>query len=190
MCTFNTDRKCYHIGLVLLVILIVSCDASKVLFPELHKKDTNWQMTESVHYFIYYRPGSPASDNIKEISKDLDSCFEDVLVQLQVNYRAKIYYYLYNSQEDLTSNTVTNFAGFAELEFQCMAQIYSSDSSELNAHETTHIIVYNTIGIVDLDFLEEGIAEAVAHVHDEESPGRLMLHEETHMMLVWNESYP
>ncbi len=190
MCSINTDKKRLYIGLVLLVIMIIGCDASKVLFPELYEKDTNWQMTESTHYFIYYRPGSPASDNIKELSRDLDSCFEDVLVQLQVDFRAKIYYYLYNSQEDLTSNTGTDFAGFVEQDFQCIAEIYGSNHTELNAHETVHVITDNTIGSSDWNFLSEGVAVSIERAYNKDSSGKLDLYSQTQILIYFNEMIP
>jgi|GEM_PF-1324948 len=181
--TINCKKLFYlYFGFVI-IVLIVGCKASRVLLPELHEDDTNWLVSESVHYFIYYRLGSPAAEDIEEISENLDSCFTDVLNQLEVNYEAKIHYYLYNSKEDLQRNTRRDYFGFASREFQCAAQIYSSRFTKLNAHETAHIIVCNTIGMPKLYFLEEGIAEAVAHAHDEWSPGRLSLHCKAKMCL-------
>ncbi len=175
--TLISSRKplCLCMG-VLLLALIAGCRASRVLLPELHEDDTNWLMSESAHYFIYYRPGSPASENIEGISKNLDSCFVDVLTELDVKCTAKIHYYLYNSVDDLERSTGRPFFGFATGEFQCVAQAYTSASRRLDAHETVHIIVHMTIGLGRLRFLAEGIAEATAHAHDEGPPGLLNLH--------------
>jgi hypothetical protein len=190
MSPINSNKRLHlHIGIVFFV-LIVGCKATRVLLPELHEDDTNWLKTESVHYFIYYRPGSPASENMKKISKNLDSCFSDVLNQLKVNFTAKIHYYLYNSKEDIERSTRRHYYGFAPEEFQCAAQVYASKYAKLDAHETVHIIVYNTIGHWKLRFLVEGTAEAIAHAHDEASPGRLSLHSKAKLLLHLEELFP
>jgi len=190
MYPFNFSKRIYsYIGLIIIVLIVISCNASRVLLPELYEDDTNWLKTESMHYFIYYRPGSPASENIEKICKELDSCFSDVLNQLQVNFTAKVHYYLYNSRDDIKRNTRRDYYGFAPEEFECAAQIYASKSAKLDAHETVHVIVYNTIGVSKLDFLEEGFAEAIAHAHDEESAGKLSLHEQTEMLLYWDKLF-
>jgi hypothetical protein len=190
MYSMNAVKKRYYIGFVLLVIMIISCKASKVLFPELNEKDTNWQMTESIHYYIYYRPFSPASENVKNICKDLDSCFEDVLTQLQVDFHAKIYYYLYNSQEDFKSHTGSRAMGFAESEFQCAAEIYAYKFIELNAHETAHVIADNTMGSPDLYFLIEGVAVSMERAYNKDSSGKLDLYSYTQYLIYRNEMIP
>lgn len=163
-------------GLVI-ILLLVGCRASRVLFPEIYDGDTNWLKRESVHYFIYYRPGSPASKDIDKIAKTLDSCFGDALTQLKVDFSDKISYYLYNSPDDLGRWANWSRWGFFVGEFEYAVQVYASINYRIDAHETVHVIAYHTIGIAKLIFLNEGLAEAVTHYHDRWSLGKLVIHE-------------
>jgi len=161
---------------LLLVSLLAGCRASRVLFPEIHDGDTNWLKRESSHYFIYYRPGSPASQDINKIAKTLDSCFEDVLTQLEVDFSNKISYYLYNSSDDLDPWAKWHRWGFFVGEFEYAVGVYDSIHKRINSHETVHVIAYHTIGMAQLIFLNEGLAEAVTHYHERDLRGRLFIH--------------
>jgi hypothetical protein len=185
----NSNKLFYLCIGIELIILILGCEVSRVLLPEIHGNDTEWLKTESTHYFIYCRPGSPASENIDSISNNLDSCFVDVLTQLVVDYRAKIHYYLYNSKQDLEQNTNRDFVGFANSDFECIAQICSLKSSRFDAHESAHVIASQTLGEARIYFLDEGTAEAIAHAYDEVRPGRLVLHDRTGWLHHKNELF-
>lgn len=177
-------------GLVSL-LLLMGCRASRVLFPEIHKEDTDWLRTESRHYFIYYRPASPASRDIDNIAKTLDSCFEDVLSQLEVDFSNKISYYLYNSPDDLERWADWKRWGFFVGEFQYAVGVYASTGDRISSHETAHVIVYHTIGIAKLIFLNEGLAEAVTHYHDRNPiTEKLRIHEQCRSLLYRDALFP
>lgn len=189
MSSISLKKRVYLCMGIVFLALIPGCKASRVLLPELHRDDTNWIRTETAHYFIYYRPDSPASENIEEISVNLDSCFVDVLIQLEVHYTAKIHYYLYNSYSDIEHSTHRLLFGYAVTEFEGAAQVYSSVSQRLDAHETVHVIAHHTIGVRRLLFLAEGIAEATAHAHDKDSRGKLTLHMKAETFLYRDRLY-
>jgi hypothetical protein len=175
---------------LLFVALLVGCRASRVLFPEIDDGDTNWLERESYHYFIYYRPGSPASQDIDKIAKTLDSCFEDVLSQLKVDFSDKISYYLYNSPDDLERWAERYRWGFFVGEFEYAVGVYDSIHKRINAHETVHVIAYHTVGIAKLIFLNEGLAEAVTHYHDRYSTGKLIIHKKCKSLLYRGTLFP
>jgi hypothetical protein len=175
---------------MLLLLLLTNCRASRILFPEVYEEDTNWLKRESSHYFIYYRPGSPASQNIDKIAKSLDSCYEDVLSQLKVDFLDKISYYLYNSADDLQRWAQWHRWGFSLGEFESAVEVYDSKDEIINSHETVHGIVYNTIGLGKLSFLDEGIAEAIAHYHERWPSGKLTLHKNCKLLLYEEKLFP
>lgn len=161
---------------IFLILLLTSCRLSRVLFPEVYKGDDNWLMSESSHYFIYYRPNSPASQNIENIAMQLDSCYKDVLLQLGVSFSSRISYYLYNSSDDLERWAGWSKWGFFVGEYDFAVGIYPSADKIINSHETTHIIVYNTWGKSELVFLNEGLAETVSHCHEKNSSDKFLIH--------------
>lgn len=179
----NRNLTCLSLGL-LFVSLLAGCRASRVLFPEMDAGDTNWLKKESSHYFIYYRPGSPASQDIdNRIAKTLDSCFEDVLSQLKVDFLDKISYYLYSSPDDLERWAEWHRWGFFVGEFEYAVGVYDSIHKRIDAHETVHVIAYHTIGIAKLIFLNEGLAEAVTRYHDRYAAGKLVMHQKCKSLL-------
>jgi hypothetical protein len=185
----NRSLAYFSIGL-LLFSLLTGCRASRILFPEIYGGDTNWLKAESSHYFIYYRPDSPASHDIGNIAKSLDSCFEDVIVQLGVDFSGKISYYLYNSTDDLEHWAGWHRWGFFVGDFQSAVQVYDSVRTRINAHETVHVIVYQTVGIFKLGFLNEGIAEAIAHYYERWPSGNLTLHKNCKLLLYEEKLFP
>jgi hypothetical protein len=161
---------------ILIASLLAGCRVSRVLVPEMHQGDTNWLSKETTHYFIYYRPVSAASQDINKIAKTLDSCFVDVLSQLEVDFSDRISYYLYSSPDDLERWADWHRWGFFVGEFEYATGVYDSVHKRINAHETVHVIAYHTIGIAKLISLNEGLAEAVAHCHDRDPAGKLVIH--------------
>jgi len=183
------SSACLFIGLLLTSVLF-GCRVSRVLFPEIYDGDTNWLKSGSSHYFIYYRPNSPASQDINNIRKTLDSCFEDVLRQLEVDFSDKISYYLYNSCDDLERWAGWHKWGFFVGEFQSAFQVYDSTSRSLNSHETVHVMVYYKIGVAKLCFRNEGIAEAITHFHERWPSGKLTLHNRCKLLLYEKKLFP
>ncbi len=174
---------------MLTVWQLAGCRVSRVLLPEVDAGDENWLKKESSHYFIYYRPGSPASQSIDQIAELLDSCFEDVLIQLDVNFSSKISYYLYNSSDELERWAGWHRWGFFVGEFEYVAQVYDTPRKNISSHETAHVIAYHTIGMSKLIFLNEGIAEAVAHCHERTPGGELVIHETCKRLLAQNDLF-
>ena len=175
---------------LLLLSLFIGCRASHVLFPEIYEEDTNWLRTECSHYFVYYRPGSLASQDIDKITKTLDSCFEDVISQLKMEFSDKISYYLYNSPEDLEHWAGWRHWGFFVGEFESATGVYNSAYRSINAHETVHVIAYHTIGIAKLIFLNEGLAEAITHFHERWPSGELTIHKKCKLLLYEKKLFP
>ncbi len=175
---------------ILLLWLLAGCRVSRVVFPEIDKADQNWLRTESFHYFIYYRPGSPASQRIEQIAKQLDSCFQDVLEELDVSFSSKISYYLYNSVDDLEKWAGSRRWGFFVGELDYAVEVYGSTGKKMNSHETVHVIAYHTVGISELIFLNEGLAEAVAHCHDRTPIGGLVIHKTCQSLLRRDRLFP
>jgi hypothetical protein len=174
----------------LVFLLVTGCRMSRVLFPEMSEPDQRWLKTESFHYMIYYRPESPAAHNIQSIAQELDSCFEDVLIQLEVGYSAKISYYLYSSSDDLEKWAGWHNWGFAIGEFDYALQVYSFEGQRMNSHETVHVIACHTIGMSDFIFLNEGLAEAVAHCHDALYSGQMQIHLTCRSLLLRDHLFP
>lgn len=184
-------KKIKYIAIISLFLLIItSCRASQVLLPEIYNGDTNWLKKESTHYFIYYRPGSLASHDINDkISKTLDSCFEDVLNQLEVDFSDKISYYIYNSSEELEIWAGWQHWGFFVGEFEYAVGVYNSTHNTMNSHETVHIVAYHTIGIAKLFFLNEGLAHEITLNHQRWSNQKLILHKHCKILLYENKLF-
>lgn len=149
-----------------LIISTLGCRASQILLPEFDGGDQNWLYRESTHFCIYYRPGSEAEQDIEWIARYLDRKFVQICQILEVEYANKITFLVYNSAEDLKKNIHQKTWGFAAGEYEAVAYYYPSNRGHDPwlggfTHETTHVIIYWTIGVKELNFLSEGIAEAI-----------------------------
>lgn len=156
-------------GRYLILILIactLGCRASRVLFPEIDQGDQNWLTRETTHFCIHYRPDSEAARDIETIAAYLDQKFAQICEILEVEYENKISYFIYSSAEDLKKNVDQETWGFAVGEYEAIAYFYPTMrgyDSRLGGfgHEVVHIIVYWTMGVRELHFIDEGIAEAI-----------------------------
>jgi hypothetical protein len=185
-----TGRLRYQYAGILVLCLLTGCRAMGVLFPEIDHQDKNWLKTESLHYFIYCRPESPASQDMQQIAEQLDSCYEDVLTQLDVGFSARINYYLYSSKDDLEQWVGRRVQGFFIGEFDYAVEVYDSRRASMNSHETVHFIAYHTVGVSELIFLYEGLAEAIAHCHDRTARGKLTMHDTCGRLLAQDGLFP
>lgn len=136
-----------------------------VLFPEVDQGDTNWEMRESQHFYVYCRPSSEAFKRIEFITEYLDYQFEDCVEILQIRYENKLKCYIYNSVEELQKKQQTKAGGFAVPEFETICYYYPKMNwyGEWDGfkHEIVHVLVHWTVGIRKLYFLNEGISVAV-----------------------------
>lgn len=151
--------------LIFWILCILQCKASMILFPEVDKGDTNWEMKESQHFYIYCRPSSEASRNIEFLGRILERAFTDCSEILNAKYQNKIKCYLYNSVQELQEKQNTKLAGFAMPEFETICYYYPKSNWSWEwygfRHEIVHVLMYWTVGVKNLDFLAEGIAVAI-----------------------------
>ncbi|UCB52339.1 MAG: hypothetical protein JSV10_10220 [Candidatus Zixiibacteriota bacterium] len=167
--SLNYQRLVYRYGRCLVLILIactLGCRASQILFPEIDPGDENWLTRESAHFYIHCRPNSEAEEDMEEIAAYLDQKFTQICEILDVEYENKISYFIYSSAEDLKKNVSQETWGFAVGEYEAIGYFYPTMrqyDSRLGGlgHEVVHIIVYWTMGVRELHFLDEGIADAI-----------------------------
>ena len=114
---------------------------------------------------------------MQQIAEQLDSCYEDVLTQLDVSFSSRINYYLYSSREDLEQRVGWRVEGFFIGEFDYVVEVYDFKRTSMNSHETVHFITYHTLGVSELVFLYEGLAEAIARCHEKTPRGQLAMHQ-------------
>lgn len=149
----------------LLFVACLSCRASRILFPEFDQGDTNWEMTESQHFYIYLRPSSEASRDLEFISSYLDHMFMRCSEILDVKYQNRLKCYIYDSMQELQEKQHTKSGGFALPEFETICYFYPKRQGYMSwdgfRHEIVHVLVYWTVGTRKLRFLGEGIAVAI-----------------------------
>ena len=140
------------------VALTLSCRVVDVFIPEIKGVDDNWEVSQSSHYYIYYRPGSETAEEIDYLRERLDLDFADIIKTLDVTYQNKISCYVYGSREDFEKNEHSRGAAHAFPELEKISGYHPQIRSSAK-HESVHVITYWTIGTPKFKFLNEGLAE-------------------------------
>jgi hypothetical protein len=154
----------------------LSCKASRILFPEFDQGDTNWEMRQTDHLYLYFRPSSEASRDIEGLARNFDQAFEFCRDYLKVEYENKIKCYLYSSLEEFQAEQNTEAGGLSAPEFETICLYYPKRDYRTFHHEIVHVLVHWTIGVRRLRFLSEGIAEAIEKYFKRNGEDRLWVH--------------
>ena len=114
---------------------------------------------KSEHYIFYFEPNSLADQEIEEITKEQENCFQSICNTLGITFAEKICYYLMDSPEKVGilfgGNDPIN--AFAVLGENKIYAVYNPDVKCIGFHEDTHLISA-TLGIPQSEFLLEGLA--------------------------------
>lgn len=114
---------------------------------------------KSEHYIFYFEPNSLADQEIEEIAKEQENCFQSICNTLGITFTEKICYYLMDSPEKVGilfgGNDPIN--AFAVLGENKIYAVYNPDVKCIGFHEDTHLISA-TLGIPQSEFLLEGLA--------------------------------
>ncbi len=153
------QKRCFFL-FALGLALTLSCGVDQVLVPEIGGVDDNWELTESKHYYLYYRPQSETAEEIKYIQGNLDYQFRDIVKTLNVTYENKISCYIYSSREDFQKGEDTRSTAHAFPELEKISGYHHQIRSSAK-HESVHVIAYWTIGTCKFRFLSEGLARGV-----------------------------
>jgi hypothetical protein len=161
---------------LLLFVACLSCKASRILFPEFDQGDTDWEMRQTNHLYVYFRPSSEASRDFEYLARNLDQAFEFCCDVLKVKYENKIKCYVYSSLEELQEEQNTEAGGLSAPEFETICLYYPTREWGSFSHEIAHVLVHWTVGVRRLPFLNEGIAEAIEKYFKWNGEDRLWVH--------------
>ncbi len=175
-------RSKFRPGIIVLgCLMLLSCkEVGRILGPEIITTDQNWEMRETEHLCIHFRPNSAAARDIEFIVSRLEEGFHQVVNYLQVQYRNKITFFVYSSLQDKEQNCGFSGSGMAWPSLESAAGFYESPQKygAIGPHELVHIIVYWTVGMQTSVALDEGIAVAVTgyYMKSNEYPDGIPVH--------------
>ena len=126
-----------------------------------------WQIKKSRHYIFHYFPNSLAEKEIKEIVKNQEATYSEILFFLGVKNNKIINYFLYPNNkikgemmgDDGNGNAIRN-------KFEVHA-VYKQDVKCIGAHEDTHLLSL-PLG-VSVKLFREGLAEFISKTWHEKS---------------------
>ncbi len=149
---------------LLLFFIITSLSGCGILYgDDRFIAEGEWNLVQSNHFNIYYRPNSYAETNIEEIIQVQEDAYQHILDQLGIKFNERISIYIFSSPEDAGWDHVQGLAYNRE---KIVLGIYSEEGKSIGikgaaCHEITHVITWHAIGKSGTTFLNEGIAVAM-----------------------------
>ena len=120
-------------------------------------KEEKWQETETLHYRLFYHPGSYAGAHIHEISEWQENCYARISGELGVEMDRKIRIYMCESWEEIAEETGCPPTNGMTLDYDLIFAVVNGENQCLGPHEDAHLLSFR-IAVPESVFLREGIA--------------------------------